>query len=218
MAGSEAMSEFVVLVPVKPPALGKSRLGGLPDEQRSALATAFARDTIAAVRRCGRVAEVMVVTDDHVFAAMVAGEGCAVLPDGVTGSLNESLVQAAAEARRRWPAYAVAAVCADLPALDPADLDLALTRVTDGPAFVADHGGSGTTVYAVPPGVAFDPHFGLDSAQAHRASGATPIDDPLPSLRLDVDDAGDLGRALVLGVGEHTALAMGRAAPDSPAP
>ena len=33
----------VVVVPVKPPALGKSRLVGLTDEQRRELAQAFAR-------------------------------------------------------------------------------------------------------------------------------------------------------------------------------
>ena len=32
---------------------------------------------------------------------------------------------------------------------------------------------------------------------------------PLASLRQDVDDVGDLGRAMVLGVGPHTAEAMG---------
>lgn len=202
------MSSFVVLVPVKPPALGKSRLAGLPDARRSALATAFARDTISAVRRCALVAEVMVVTDDHLFAAAVGAEGCAVLPDGVTGSLNASLVQAAAEARRRWPAYAVATVCADLPALDPVDLAAALAQVEDGPVYAADHSGTGTTMYAVPAGAPFDPQFGIGSAAAHRDVGARAVEGALVSLRLDVDDTDDLARALALGVGEHTARAV----------
>jgi 2-phospho-L-lactate guanylyltransferase len=34
----------------------------------------------------------------------------------------------------------------------------------------------------------------------------------LASLRQDVDDVGDLGRAMVLGVGPHTADAMGHGA------
>ena len=38
----------VVVVPVKPPALGKSRLVGLTDEQRRELAEAFALDTVTA--------------------------------------------------------------------------------------------------------------------------------------------------------------------------
>jgi 2-phospho-L-lactate guanylyltransferase len=206
------MPPFVVLVPVKPPVRGKSRLAGLPDDLRAALATAFARDTIAAAQAATAVAEVMVVTDDHTFAAAVRETGCAVLPDGVTGSLNGSLVQAAAEARRRWPEYAVAALCADLPALIPDELSEALGVVGPGSAFVADHTGTGTTLYAVSPGRAFDPRFGPGSAQAHRESGAASIPGELTSLRLDVDDAGDLGRAMVIGVGVHTSLVVGRTA------
>jgi 2-phospho-L-lactate guanylyltransferase len=205
------MSAFVVLVPVKPPARAKSRLADLPDDHRAALAIAFARDTVDAALGCPAVAAVMVVTDDHVLAATMQAAGCAVLPDGVTGSLNGSLVQAAAEAQRRWPDAGVAALCADLPTLRTADLAAALDAVGSTPRFVADHAGTGTTLYAAPPGSAFDPHFGPDSAREHRASGATEVPGELASLRLDVDDAGDLGRALLLGVGRHTATATGRA-------
>jgi 2-phospho-L-lactate guanylyltransferase len=207
------MIPFVVLVPVKPPARGKSRLAGLPDDLRAALATAFARDTIAAAQAADAVAEVMVVTDDHTFAAAVRETGCAVLPDGVTGSLNGSLVQAAAEAQRRWPSYAVAALCADLPALVPDELTQALRAVGPGSAFVADHAGTGTTLYAVLPGQPFDPRFGPRSAQAHLDSGAAALPGELATLRLDVDDAGDLGRAMLVGVGVHTSLVVGRTTP-----
>jgi 2-phospho-L-lactate/phosphoenolpyruvate guanylyltransferase len=206
------MLPFVVLVPVKPPVRGKSRLAGLPGDLRVALATAFARDTIAAAQAARAVTEVMVVTDDHAFAAAVRETGCSVLPDGVTGSLNDSLVQAAAEARRRWPDCGVAALCGDLPALVPGELSEALGSVGAGPVFVADHAGSGTTLYAVPPGLPFEPCFGPDSARAHHAAGATPVPGELASLRLDVDDAGDLGRAMLIGVGTHTSKVVGRTA------
>jgi 2-phospho-L-lactate guanylyltransferase len=204
------MIPFVVIVPVKPPARGKSRLAGLPDDLRAALATAFARDTIAAAQAAEAVAEVMVVTDDHTFAMSVRETGCSVLPDGVTGSLNGSLVQAAAEAHRRWPSYAVAALCADLPALVPEELTQALAAVGTEPAFVADHAGTGTTLYAVPPGQPFEPRFGPGSAKAHLEGGAAALLGELASLRLDVDDAGDLGRAMLVGLGVHTSLVVGR--------
>jgi 2-phospho-L-lactate guanylyltransferase len=200
----------VALVPVKPPALGKSRLVGLPEEQRVALAAAFARDTVAAARAAERVAVVMVVTDDAAFAAVAAAAGCATLPDGVTGDLNGSLVQAAMEAGRRWPSYAVAAVCADLPALRSEDLDAALAQVPDrGTAFVADARGEGTTMYAAASAALFAPRFGPGSRDAHAQEGAVEASGDLASLRHDVDDVGDLGRAMVLGVGRHTADAMG---------
>ena len=40
--------QYAVLVPVKPPAHGKSRLVGPPDDLRRELAAAFALDTVAA--------------------------------------------------------------------------------------------------------------------------------------------------------------------------
>ncbi|MET1060698.1 MAG: 2-phospho-L-lactate guanylyltransferase [Nocardioides sp.] len=201
---------FAVLVPVKPPSQGKSRLVGLPDERRTALATAFARDTVTAALAAERVAEVMVVTDDATFAALAAADGCATLPDGVTGDLNGSLVQAALEAGRRWPSYAVAAVCADLPALRAADLDAALAQMpAHGSGFVADARGDGTTAYAASTAELFDPRFGPGSRDAHTRAGAVEIRGDLASLRQDVDDVGDLGRAMVLGVGARTADAMG---------
>jgi 2-phospho-L-lactate guanylyltransferase len=213
VAGSAAMStppQFAVLVPVKPPARGKSRLAGLPDEQRTALATAFAHDTVAAALAASRVGAVMVVTDDAAFAASAAAAGCATLPDGVTEDLNGSLVQAAAECARRWPSYSLAALCADLPALSAADLDAALAQVpATGACFVADAAGTGTTMYAAAGLEAFAPRFGTDSRAAHRETGAVEVGGDLASLRQDVDDVGDLGRAMVLGVGTHTAAATG---------
>ncbi len=55
----------------------------------------------------------------------------------------------------------------------------------------------------------FAPRFGAGSRAAHREAGAVEVDGDLASLRQDVDDVGDLGRAMVLGVGAHTAAAMG---------
>lgn len=199
------MRPFVVLIPVKPPVRGKSRLAGLVTTDRIALATAFARDCIAVARVADGVAEVMVVTDDHDFAAVVRADGCEVIPDGASGSLNATLVQAAAEARRRWPAYAVAALCADLPALRPEDLSAALAQVGDQePHFVTDHEGTGTTMYAAAPGVVFDPHFGPDSRLAHLDVGAREIVGELATLRLDVDDLAGLEAARRHGFGPHT--------------
>lgn len=205
------MQPFVVLVPVKPPAVGKSRLGDLPDDVRRAMATAFAHDTAAAAWAADRVAAVMVVTDDHRLAADFREAGLAVLPDGVAGDLNGTLVQAALEADRRWPGAAVAALCADLPALRPEELDEALGQVPDGgSALVADSAGTGTTMYAAWSATAFHPRFGPGSREAHAADGAHEVTGELPSLRQDVDEAADLGRVLLLGVGPRTAAVLGR--------
>jgi len=197
------LHEFAMVVPVKPPTVGKSRLRGIDDDQRRALAQAFALDTIAVCLEIG-AAGVLVSTDDAGFSAHCRALGCATVPDGDTNDLNSALRQAAAESQRRWPDAAPVALCADLPALTTDDLRAALERLTAGtPAFVADAGRTGTTLYTASYS-RFDPRFGVDSARAHRDSGATEIDGPLPTLRRDVDDLDDLRAAIALGVGPET--------------
>jgi 2-phospho-L-lactate guanylyltransferase len=197
-------ASYAVLLPVKPPGRGKTRLGDLP---RDTLAAAFALDTAAACLGAASVAEVLVITDDASFAAALSALGCAAIPDGVSGDLNASLVLAAAEAARRWPGLVPVALCADLPCLTPADLDAALAQQPTWPKYVADANGTGTTMYAAP-FPEFAPRFGFRSAAAHADGGAWPVEGDLRSLRLDVDDARDLDAAVVLGVGEQTAGAL----------
>jgi 2-phospho-L-lactate guanylyltransferase len=199
------MATYVALVPVKPPALGKSRLVGLPDEQRRALAAAFALDTVAACLAAQSVAEVLVATDDASFSVELAALGAVTIPDGVAMDLNGTLRQSAAEARRRWAELVPVALTADLPALRPEDVDEALAEVPPGAAaYVADADGIGTTLYTAPYD-AFAPRFGPGSALAHEGTGARPVTAPLPRLRRDVDDLADLEQALRLGVGPRTA-------------
>ncbi|MEQ6903489.1 2-phospho-L-lactate guanylyltransferase, partial [Nocardioides sp. YIM 152588] len=89
------MSAFVLLVPVKSPGSGKSRLVGVPD--RPGLAAAFAADTVAAALAADRVAHVLVTTDDEGFAATLRGLGAETTGDP-GGGLNAALRAAAAEA------------------------------------------------------------------------------------------------------------------------
>lgn len=197
------LPEFALVVPVKPPTVGKSRLKGIDDEQRRALAQAFALDTIAVCLDVG-AAGVLVSTDDAAFSARCSALGSATVPDGDTRDLNAALRQAAAEARRRWPHAAPVALCADLPALSADDLREALGGVAAGtPAFVADADGTGTTLYTASY-AGFDPRFGMGSRRAHLASGATEIGGELPTLRRDVDDLDDLRAAIALRVGPET--------------
>jgi 2-phospho-L-lactate guanylyltransferase len=199
------MQRYVALVPVKPPALGKSRLVGLADDDRQALAAAFALDTVAACVAATSIERVLVATDDARFSVDLAGLGAVAIPDGVAMDLNGTLRQSAAEARRRWPELVPVALTADLPAVRAEDLDEALGAVAPGEAaYVADADGLGTTLYTAGYD-GFEPRFGPGSALAHDATGARPITAPLPRLRRDVDDLGDLDDALVLGVGPRTA-------------
>ncbi|HET7430067.1 MAG TPA: 2-phospho-L-lactate guanylyltransferase [Nocardioides sp.] len=197
---------YVVLLPVKPPARGKSRLEVDPRRRRD-LAAAFALDTARACLAAEHVVAVLAVTDDARFADDLRAAGCETIPDGVAGDLNESLRQAAAEARRRRPDSVPVAVCADLPALRPEDLDAALLDAAGSAAFVTDGDGVGTTMYTAPYDV-FDPRFGFRSRTAHLEAGAREIGAELPTLRRDVDDRDALELAERLGLGAHTRLAL----------
>jgi 2-phospho-L-lactate guanylyltransferase len=201
-------SSFVVLLPVKPPARAKSRLEVDPVRRR-ALAAAFALDTARACLAAERVVAVLAVTDDSRFADDLRAAGCETIPDGVADDLNESLRVAAAEAYRRWPEARPVAVCADLPSLQPADLDAALRAAEAAPsaAFVTDRDGIGTTLYTAPHD-AFSPRFGPRSREAHLDGGSLEIEGDLSSLRRDVDDAAGLAAAADLGLGAHTRLAL----------
>ena len=216
-----ARPRCVVVVPVKPPAIGKSRLAAdpfrrLPDEQRRELAEAFALDTVQASLATPGVDAVLVVTDDFRLASSMRALGCEVMPDGASEDLNATLTQAAAEVARRWPDAVPVALCADLPGLRPIELarvlvDVVVHAAAGRAAFVRDRAGVGTTLYAAPAAL-FEPGFGTASAARHLAAGAVEVGGHAPSLRADVDDLTDLAAALVAGVGPHTSRASRRRA------
>ncbi len=201
-----APPRYAVLVPVKPPAVAKSRLAGLGDGVRRDLAAAFAADTVSAALTCGLVERVLVVTDDHDLAGALAGSGVDVLPDGAD-DLNGTLVQAAAEMHRRHPGLGLVALCADLPALRGEELGRAIAAASaEGMSFVADQERSGTTVVVAADLTSFRPAFGHGSRAQHLEAGAHEILVDVPTVRRDVDEPSNLYEALGLGVGERTAL------------
>jgi 2-phospho-L-lactate/phosphoenolpyruvate guanylyltransferase len=204
---SPESSGYAVLVPVKRASIAKSRLAAVGDGPRRELAAAFAEDTVTAVLSSERVERVLVVTDDHVLAERLSRTGAEVIPDGA-GDLNGTLHQAAVEMHRRAPGLRLAAVCADLPALRPGDLTAALDAADPSRmSFVPDRQRSGTTAVIASRLDIFRPTFGPGSRRRHLEAGALEVDMvDVPTLRLDVDDPGDLAAALGLGVGPRTSL------------
>jgi 2-phospho-L-lactate guanylyltransferase len=204
------MSEtFALLVPVKAWERAKTRMAepaALPRALTRELAGAFARDAIAAAAGSASVVRVYVVTDQPGFAA----PGAQVLTDEGAGDLNAALRAAALRVRSHHPDLGVAAMCADLPCLRADDLTAALSEPGPARRFVADAAGSGTTLLVAASGHDLEPAFGADSARRHRASGAGSVRAAAPTLRLDVDTAEDLRRAVALGVGAHTAEVLAR--------
>jgi 2-phospho-L-lactate guanylyltransferase len=185
--------------------LAKSRLSNSPEE-RSALALAFAADTVAAALRAPSVIDVVVVSDDARATSLVNALGASVVGDEPDAGLNPALRHGAAYAAARHVGCGIGALSADLPALRPDELERALNRAsTLGRAVVPDADGTGTTAYFVTAGNEFAPSFGRDSLRSHTQAGAAALaDGDLPSLRRDVDTQLDLAAAVALGVGPHT--------------
>lgn len=194
-----------LVVPVKPLARAKSRLG-LPAPERSRLALAFAVDTVSAALRASTVAGVLVVTDDPTAADTLAGRGALVAGDEPDSGLNPALAHGAALLARRRPGHGVAALSADLPALRPEQLDRTLLAAGGlSRSYLPDAAGVGTTLLAAVRATELAPRFGVRSRLDHAASGAVEL--PLrgvDSVRRDVDTRADLREAIRLGVGPAT--------------
>ncbi|CAM5390393.1 2-phospho-L-lactate guanylyltransferase [Streptomyces abikoensis] len=204
---------WTLVVPVKPLALAKSRLGrGAGEGARAGLALAFAVDTVTAALACAAVRDVVVVTGDPLAGAELAALGARVVAEpGGPGGLNGALAHGARNVRDGRPDAAVATLNADLPALRPAELARVLDSAAKFPrAFLADAAGIGTTLLTAAPGMELAPAFEGHSRARHRGSGAREIGlAGVDSVRRDVDTEEDLRAALALGVGPRTAAAVG---------
>ncbi len=202
---------WVVVVPVKRAAVGKSRLD-VPGVDRAALARAIALDTIEAASRCGLVRQVVVVSDDPALARESAAiPALRFVPEGETRGLDAAVATglAAIDPGGRMPR---AALLGDLPSLRPGDLAEALHAAASvDRGAVADAEGTGTTLVSADAGVDWVSSFGEGSFARHVGLGCTALEIPdASSLRRDVDTAEQLEAAVRLGVGARTAAVLGR--------
>lgn len=209
-----ATESWCLVVPVKRLENAKSRLGGSAAAHRARFALAFAADTVAAAIRCREVAMVLVVTDDPAARDVAMELGAEVVADRDDAGLNPALRWGAQTARTRLPGAAIGALSADLPALRPDELGIALRFAAEAgrsgrSAVVADSHDRGTTAYLSAGGVLFSPAFGADSLAVHRRAGALVVPRAdIASLRLDVDTVEDLAAAVRLGVGTRTSAVV----------
>ena len=209
-----------MVVPFKGAADAKSRLSGsFDDSTRAALALSFLVDTVSAVRAVPGVSSVLVVSNEPGLAGDLAAAGEAsgradvetrVIADP-GGGINAAVAAGLALARASAPGTWAAALTGDLAALRPTDLGQALALAeaaasTGAPrTFVPDREGSGTTMVAFAPGADSPTRFGVGSSAAHASAGYRQLAVPAgSSLRLDIDDADDLERARLLGLGAAT--------------
>lgn len=201
-----------LVVPVKSLRHAKSRLRGVTgrsDAAHTELVLAMVTDTVLAARAAPGVRGVLVVSADPEVSAALRGRGIEVTGEGPVPELNAAYRHGESRVRaRRGRGRRVAALQADLPALRPAELGVALHAAGADRAFCPDRQGSGTTLLIAATGEALDPLFGPGSAGAHRDSGARRLELDTPSLRCDVDTAEDLACAVDLGLGPHTSALL----------
>ncbi len=203
-----AARSWRLVVPVKETGLAKSRLVPPPGVERRQLALAFARDTLAAVTAGIPPAHLVVVTSDPAAAALASAHAALVEADPGAG-LNVAVHAGLRRLEAEHGPGPTGVLLADLPALRPEELAAALGHAArHRRAFVPDADGTGTVLLTARAGVPLEPRFGPGSAQAH-AGSAERLELDLPTLRTDVDDDASLRRALDLGVGMHTAAALG---------
>ncbi|HJT93328.1 MAG TPA: 2-phospho-L-lactate guanylyltransferase [Mycobacterium sp.] len=202
-----------MVIAVKRLSAAKTRLAPVfSSATRESVVLAMLVDTISAALAVSALQAVTVVTPDDDAAAAARGLGARVLvdptPDGHRNPLNNAIAAAEASVREMTPN--IVALQGDLPALQPQELAEAITAAREYPrSFVGDRHGTGTSaLFAF--GVALDPHFGPDSAQRHRHSGAIELTGAWPGLRCDIDTPDDLLVARRLGVGPATAQAIRR--------
>ena len=200
----------MVVVPLKGGARAKSRLSADP-----ALALAFARDCLDAVRTCELVSRSVVVTADPATAAWAAADW----------RRRGRRAGAGSRAERRGPGRAagvegpVAALLGDLPALRPQDLALALDaaravlRGGAAQAFVPDAAGTGTVLLAVTDGGSARSGVRRRIRRGARAARCAPVGaGPAPAAPGRGRRRGPR-RAEQLGCGPHTRRAGGGARP-----
>jgi 2-phospho-L-lactate/phosphoenolpyruvate guanylyltransferase len=196
-----------VLVPVKRLDVAKTRLD-LPDDGRTELALAMARDTVRAARASTQVAEVLVITSDRRAAASLATLGARVVDDTPDRGLNPALHHGATLA----VSARLVALASDLPALRPADLDGVLVLASEHRlSMVSDTSGSGTTALTAVSHDEFLPTFGAGSRAAHLQSGAVDLSTSAGrSIRQDVDTLEGLYAAAEIGLGPDSTVVLER--------
>ena len=177
----------VVVIPAKAPDRAKSRLGAALDPgRRRALADDLARRALEAALGCASADLVLVVTSDRDLARHAEGRGAvALVEESGPEGLNVALERAREVARGR-DAAALAVLLADLPTVEPTDVDALFGALAgdDGAVVLArSRDGRGLGGLAVRPPGAIPFRFG--DGEAYRAHLAAAGDRGLPVVTLD---------------------------------
>lgn len=186
------MSTCTVLVPLRSPGRGKTRLAThLSPAARASLAGAMLADVAAALATAA-VDEVVVVAGGPAAAAAAAALGLDALIDPPDVATLDGALRAAAA--RIGPRPELLVVAADLPRLTAADL--AAVRADDADVVVAPTADGGTGVLVRRPAGVIPTRYGVSSATKHlalaRRAGVTASTVHRAGAAYDVDTVADL--------------------------
>jgi 2-phospho-L-lactate guanylyltransferase len=204
-----ADSDVGVIVAVKRLAAAKTRLAPM-FSAREDIVLGMLVDTLSAAARVSAVRLITVVTPDDVAASAAVQLGAQVLNDPTPPGHPDPLNNAIAEAERvvSESLANIVVLQGDLPALQTQELAEAIAEARRyRRSFVADRLGTGTAALCAF-GTPLDPHFGVNSSERHRDSGAAELTGGWPGLRCDIDTPEDLAVARGLGMGPATMRAI----------
>lgn len=202
------------VVPIKALESAKRRLADvLTPEERRALMLAMARDVLTTLVRCRTVTGVLIVSRTPEADALAQAFGTERFTESPDADLSAALTQAAEYLAEHLGAAGVMIVPADVPLIDPHDVD-AIVAGHESVTIMPDDEHLGTNgLICSPPGlIRFD--FDGRSFRPHLAAattaGANPRVIPSPRFALDVDTPADLKTLLEQGPGTQTATFLQR--------
>jgi 2-phospho-L-lactate guanylyltransferase len=191
------MKTFAI-VPVKRFGQGKTRLAdALPARSRVALMQAMVTDVLIALRRSELVDAVIVVTGEPIAEQIAINYNAEALMDPRDLGHSEAAALGISVAQSRG-AERVILLPADVPTIDPAEIDGLLTTAPEGREviIVPDRHGAGTNALILTPPDVMETSFGDGSRARHaaaaEAAGAAVYEAEPATIVLDVDTGDDL--------------------------
>jgi len=186
------------LLPTKPLALAKSRLGShLGDEDRKALSFAMFHDVLECLCRANNVDMVAVVTADRRLLDLALRMRALAIDEGTPRGLNAAAALGTAKCVEQG-ATSVLIVLSDLPLLTAEEVDALYADLPPTPhvRLARSHEGLGTNALLRTPPTAISTRFGGRSFQDHVSAAAdaevSSSEVDLPGLSFDIDTIDDL--------------------------
>lgn len=184
------------IVPVKPLRRGKSRLAGvLSEEERTQLNFFLLSHTLSVLAGVSGIKSILVVSRDSAALALARDHRAKTVQEDGRPHLNTALRRATAIAQA-YSTEGVLILPADLPLLQPSDVEGLIALAKDPPVMVIspDRRQEGTNALLVSPAGVIDYAFGPESFQKHCSRAAKSnirleiYENPAISLDLDLPE------------------------------